>query len=305
MERSDHIWLDGSFVAWEEARVHVLTHTLHYGLGVFEGVRCYEGAGGRSAIFRLREHTERLFASAHILGIDIPFSPDQIDAACVETVRRNGLQSCYIRPLVFIGDGEMGLAAVTNPVRAAVIAWRWGSYLGEQGVREGIRVKTSSFQRFSVNSLMSKAKAVGHYVNSILAAVEARREGYDEALMLDVDGFVAECSGENIFIVKRGRVKTTPLASVLPGITRDTVMTLLEERGIACREERFTRDEVYIADEAFLTGTAAEITPIRELDGRRIGAGKPGPVTTALQAAYARVTRGEEPAYRQWLTAIS
>lgn len=303
MQRSDHIWLDGAFVAWEEARVHVLTHTLHYGLGVFEGVRCYEGAAG-SAIFRLHEHTERLFGSAHILGIEIPFSREQIDAACIETVRRNGLKSCYIRPLVFLGDGEMGLAAVDNPVRVTVIAWPWGSYLGDQGVRHGIRVKTSSFQRFSVNSLMSKAKAVGHYVNSILAAVEARRNNYDEALMLDGEGFVAECSGENIFIVKHGKVKTSPLTSVLPGITRDTAMTLLEDQGISCREERFTRDEIYIADEAFLTGTAAEITPIRELDDRRIGEGKPGPVTTALQAAYHRVTRGEDAKYRRWVAPV-
>jgi branched-chain amino acid aminotransferase len=305
MQRSDHIWLDGAFVPWDEARVHVLTHTLHYGLGVFEGIRCYEGVGGRSAIFRLRDHTERLFASAHILGIEIPFTRDQIDAACIETVRRNRLKSCYIRPLVFLGDGEMGLAAVENPVRATVIAWPWGSYLGDQGVQNGIRVKTSSFERFSVNSLMSKAKAVGHYVNSILAAVEVRRSGYDEALMLDGDGFVAECSGENIFIVKRGRVKTSPLTSVLPGITRDTVMTLLEEEGTSCREERFTRDEVYIADEAFLTGTAAEITPIRELDDRRIGSGKPGPVTTRLQALYARIIRGEESRYGEWLAPVS
>jgi branched-chain amino acid aminotransferase len=304
MQRSDVIWLDGGFVPWEEARVHVLTHTLHYGLGVFEGVRCYEGAGG-SAIFRLREHTERLFGSAHILGIEIPFTPEQINAACIETVARNRLRSCYIRPLVFLGEGEMGLAAVQNPVRAAIIAWPWGSYLGDQGVRHGIRVKTSSFQRFPVNALMSKAKAVGHYVNSILAAVESRRNGYDEALMLDIDGFVAECSGENIFIVKRGKVKTSPLTSVLPGITRDTVMTLLEERGIGCREERFSRDEVYLADEAFLTGTAAEITPIRELDDRRIGDGKPGPVTTELQAAYARVTRGEDQKYLSWLAPIA
>lgn len=305
MERSDYIWLDGEFVPWEEARVHVLTHTLHYGLGVFEGVRCYEGVGGRSAIFRLREHTDRLFASAHILGLEIPFTRDQINAACLEAVAKNRLKACYIRPLVFLGDGEMGLAAVQNPVRAAVIVWPWGSYLGDAGVRHGIRVKTSSFQRFSVNTLMSKAKAVGHYVNSILAAVEARRGGYDEALMLDVDGFVAECSGENIFIVRGGRVKTTPLTSVLPGITRDTVMTLLEDRGSPCREERFTRDEVYIADEAFLTGTAAEITPIRELDDRRIGDGKPGPVTAGLQAAYARVIRGEDPKYRAWLSVVS
>ena len=305
MQRSDYIWLDGTFVRWEEAHVHVLTHTLHYGLGVFEGVRCYEGVGGRSAIFRLREHTERLFASAHILGLEIPFSADQINTACLEAVSRNRLKSCYIRPLVFLGDGEMGLAAVQNPVRAAVIAWPWGSYLGDDGVRHGIRVKTSSFQRFPVNVLMSKAKAVGHYVNSILAAVEVRRNGYDEALMLDVDGFVAECSGENIFIVKHGRVKTSALASVLAGITRDTVMTLLEDRGVSCREERFTRDEVYIADEAFLTGTAAEITPVRELDDRRIGDGKPGPVTAALQATYGRLTRGEESKYRHWLSAIS
>jgi branched-chain amino acid aminotransferase len=304
MQRSEHIWLDGAFVPWAEARVHVLTHTLHYGLGVFEGVRCYESADGRSAIFRLREHTERLFASAHILGLDIPFTPAEISAACVESVRKNGLTSCYIRPLVFLGDGEMGLAA-ENPVRAAVAVWPWGAYLGDAGLRDGIRVKTSSFQRFAVNTLMSKAKAVGHYVNSILAAVEVRRSGYDEALMLDVDGFVAECSGENIFIVKRGAVKTSPLTSVLPGITRDTALTLLAARGVPCREERFTRDEVYIADEAFLTGTAAEITPIRELDDRRIGDGKPGPVTAALQTAYARVTRGEEPAYREWLAVVS
>ena len=304
MQRSDFIWLDGGFVPWEEARVHVLTHTLHYGLGVFEGVRCYEGAGG-SAIFRLHEHTERLFGSAHILGLEVPFTPEQINAACIETVARNRLRSCYIRPLIFLGDGEMGLAAVQNPVRATVIAWPWGSYLGDQGVRHGIRVKTSSFQRFPVNVLMSKAKAVGHYVNSILAAVESRQSGYDEALMLDVDGFVAECSGENIFIVKRGKVKTSPLASVLPGITRDTVITLLEERGIGCREERFSRDEVYLADEAFLTGTAAEITPIRELDDRRIGDGKPGPVTTELQAAYARITRGEDQKYHHWLAPIA
>jgi branched-chain amino acid aminotransferase len=303
MQRTDFIWLDGQFVRWEEAQVHVLTHTLHYGLGAFEGIRCYEGAGGRSAIFRLSEHTERLFGSAHILGLEIPFTRAQIDAACIEAVAKNGLRSCYIRPLVFLGDGEMGLAAA-NAVRVAIAVWPWGSYLGEQGVREGIRVKTSSFQRFTVNSLMSKAKAVGHYVNSILAATEARRGGYDEALMLDAEGFVAECSGENIFIVKHGKVKTSPLTSVLPGITRDTAMTLLEERGIACREERFTRDEIYLADEAFLTGTAAEVTPIRELDDRRIGPGKPGPVTVDLQAAYARAVRGEDQKTRHWLATI-
>jgi branched-chain amino acid aminotransferase len=305
MQRSEFIWLDGEFVPWDEARVHVLTHTLHYGLGVFEGVRCYEGVDGRSAIFRLREHTERLFASAHILGLEIPFTPEQINAACIEAVYKNGLKSCYIRPLVFVGDGEMGLAATGNPVRAAVVVWPWGSYLGDEGVMHGIRVKTASFQRFHVNTLMTKAKAVGHYVNSILAAVEARRGGYDEALMLDTDGFVAECSGENVFIVRRGVVKTPPLTSVLPGITRDTVMTLLADRGIPCREERFTRDEIYVADEAFLTGTAAEITPIREFDDRRIGPGRPGPITAELQAEYRALTRGERPGHQHWLAAIS
>ena len=304
MQCTEHIWLDGEFVPWAEARVHVLTHTLHYGLGVFEGVRCYEGADGRAAIFRLREHTERLFASAHILGLEIPFTPAEISAACLETVRRNRLTACYIRPLVFLGDGEMGLSA-QNRVRVAVAVWPWGTYLGDEGMRNGIRVKTSSFQRFAVNTLMSKAKAVGHYVNSILAATEARRGGYDEALLLDVDGFVAECSGENIFIVKRGIVKTSPLTSVLPGITRDTALQLLAAQSVACREERFSRDEVYIADEAFLTGTAAEITPIRELDDRRIGDGKPGPVTATLQAAYGRVTSGADAAYREWLSIVS
>lgn len=304
MQRTDHIWLDGRFVPWEAATVHVLTHTLHYGLGVFEGVRCYEGPGGVASIFRLAEHTERLFASAHIIGLEIPFSPAEINAACIETVARNGLRTCYLRPLVFLGDGEMGLSAVTNPVRVAIAAWPWGSYLGDDGVRHGIRVKTSSFQRFSVNALMSKAKVVGHYVNSILASVEVRRSGYDEALLLDAEGFVAECSGENIFIVKGGRVKTSPLTSVLPGITRDAAMTVLRDQGVECREERFTRDEVYVADEAFLTGTAAEITPIRELDDRRIGEGRPGPITQAVQAVYANAVRGEDPRYRNWLTPV-
>lgn len=305
MEKSEFIWLDGEFVAWDEARVHVLTHTLHYGFGVFEGVRCYEGVDGRSAIFRLHEHTERLFASARIIGFRIPFSPVEIDTACVEAVRKNHLKACYLRPIAFIGDGEMGLgAAVTNPVRVSIIVWPWGSYLGDDGVRHGIRVKTSSFQRFHVNTLMSKAKVVGHYVNSILASVEAREAGYDEAMLLDPDGFVAECSGENIFIVRHGLVKTTPLTSVLPGITRDTVMTLIRQRQLTLSEERFTRDEIYMADEAFLTGTAAEVTPIRELDGRPIGTGKPGPVTQALQEGYASITRGADESHRDWLTFI-
>lgn len=304
MEKTDQIWMDGKFVPWREAQVHVLTHTLHYGLGVFEGIRYYETSEGRPAIFRLAEHTERLFASCHIMGLDVPFSPEQINEACIETVRVNGLTSGYLRPLVFLGDGEMGLAAV-NPVRVAIITWPWGAYLGDAGVREGIRVKTSSFQRFHPNTFMSKAKVVGQYVNSILASVEARRAGFDEALLLDLEGFVAECSGENIFIVRKGVVKTTPLTSVLPGITRATVITLLQDQGIDWREERFTRDEVYIADEAFMTGTAAEVTPMRELDQRRIGTGKPGPITTQLQAAFTRIVRGAEPRYRSWLSAVN
>lgn len=305
MQKTEQIWMDGKFVPWDQAQVHVLTHTLHYGLGVFEGIRCYEGDAGRSAIFRLPEHTRRLFASAHIIGMKIPFSEQEISQACIDTVRINRMKSGYIRPIAFIGEGEMGLAAVHNPIRTAVVAWPWGAYLGDDGVRNGIRVRTSSFQRFHVNTLMSKAKVVGHYVNSILASMEARQGGYDEALLLDTDGFVAECSGENIFIVRDGQVKTSPLTSVLPGITRDTVMTLLRDQGVAVREDRFTRDEVYIADEAFMTGTAAEVTPIRELDGRRIGEGKPGPITKQVQEWFVRVTRGRDAKYSGWLSPVS
>jgi len=290
-------------VPWDEARVHVLTHTLHYGLGVFEGIRCYDGRSG-PAIFRLQDHTERLLASAHILGIAIPFSAAEINAACLETVRVNRLRSCYIRPLAFIGDGEMGLSAKTNKVRLTIAAWPWGSYLGDEGVKNGIRVRTSSYQRFHVNSLMSKAKAVGHYVNSILASSEARRGGYDEALLLDSQGFVAEGSGENLFIAKRGIVKTPPLTSALSGITRDTVMRLLADAGVPVVEQFFTRDEVYIADEAFFTGTAAEVTPVRELDDRQVGPGRPGPVTRDVQAQYDRVTRGEDERYTEWLAPV-
>lgn len=303
MEKSEKIWFDGRLVPWDEAQVHVLTHTLHYGLGVFEGIRCYEGQGGRSAIFRLDDHIDRLFGSAHILGIRIPFTRQQIAAACVETVQVNKLKSCYIRPIVFLGAGEMGLAAVHNPVRVAVIVWSWGAYLGEEGIRTGVRLKTSSFQRMHVNTHMTKAKAVGNYVNSILAAVEARGLGYDEALMLDTDGFVAECSGENLFIIRGGHVKTTPQTSILAGITRDSVLTLLRAGGVTVSEERFTRDEAYLADEVLMTGTAAEVTPVREIDDRQIGNGRPGPITRELQQRFQAVTRGEDPAYHRWLTA--
>jgi branched-chain amino acid aminotransferase len=301
MQQTEWIWLDGSFVRWDEARVHVLTHTLHYGLGVFEGIRCYEGHDGRSAVFRLREHVERLFRSAHVLDLPMPFSRETILDACLETVRRNALRECYLRPIAFMGDGEMGLAA-RPATRVAIAAWPWGAYLGDEGMRNGIRVKTSSFQRFHPNTLLTKAKATGHYVNSILAAREARGAGYDEALLLDVDGYVSEASGENIFIVSEGVVKTTPLPTVLAGITRHAVLALLADLGVPTREERFTRDEVYLADEAFFTGTAAEVTPIRELDDRRIGAGGPGELTRRLQGLFFSIVKGREARYQSWLT---
>ncbi len=302
MQTTDHIWLDGRLVPWSEANVHVLTHTLHYGLGVFEGIRCYRGREG-SAIFRLREHVNRLFGSAHVLELAMPWSRDEVIAACVETVRANRMEECYIRPLAFMGDGEMGLSARPK-TRLAIAVWPWGSYLGDEGLRNGIRLKTSSFQRFHPNTMMTKAKAVGNYVNSILAAREARGAGYDEALLLDVDGYVSEASGENIFIVSDGIVRTTALPTVLCGITRDAVLTMCADLGIPAREERFTRDEVYLADEAFFTGTAAEVTPIRELDGRQVGTGKPGEITARIQQLFFAAVRGEERRYAHWLTPV-
>lgn len=303
MQKSEKIWMDGRLVDWDDAKVHVLTHTLHYGVGVFEGIRCYRTTAGRSGIFRLSEHNRRLFDSAKILGLKIPFSPQEIEKACIETVRANKLDECYIRPLVFVGDAEMGVSsALSNPVRVSVAIWPWGAYLGDEGLKNGIRVMTSSYARFHVNTLMTKAKAVGHYVNSVLAACEARDAGFDEALMLDTDGYVSECSGENVFIVRRGTVKTTPLTSILEGITRGSVMQLLRESGVAVVEDRFTRDELYIADEAFLTGTAAEVTPVRELDRRPIGEGKPGEVTKLVQQKFFAILKGEDKRHEDWLT---
>ena len=299
------IWMDGKLVPWDEANVHVLTHTLHYGVGTFEGLRCYVDAEGRSAVFRLTEHVERLFDSAHILGLEIPFSHDAIVNACLEAVRANDLEECYIRPLVFVGEGDRGLHARTNPIRVAIAAWAWGAYLGEEGLLNGIRVKTSSFQRFHVNTLMTKAKAVGTYLNSILAGQEVWALGYDEALLLDTDGYVAEGPGENIFVVRRGTVKTPPLSSsLLPGITRDTALTLLREMDTPLVEERITRDEVYLADEVFFTGTAAEVTPIREVDDRKIRGETPGPLTRQLKARFDAVIKGTDPTHRDWLTYV-
>lgn len=304
VEKTQFIWLDGTFVPWEEAQVHILTHTLHYGLGAFEGIRAYACHDGKTAIFRLPEHTQRLFDSAHVTQMAIPFTQEEINQACIETLRRNALKAGYLRPLVFIGDGVMGLHPQDNPIRVAIIAWPWGTYLGEEGLRRGIRMKTSSFMRHHVNIMMTKTKTVGNYVNSILAKQEVTRVGYDEALLLDPEGYVAEGSGENIFMVKNGLLKTPPLTGILPGITRATVITLAQDLGLTVKEERFSRDELYLADEAFLTGTAAEITPVREVDDRRIGLGQPGPVTLQLQTAFFSVVKGENPRYATWLTYI-
>lgn len=293
--------MDGDFVDWDDARVHVLTHTLHYGLGVFEGIRCYNTARG-PAIFRVEEHIDRLLKSAHIFMLKVPFSRDELIRATIDTVRENGLTECYIRPIVYIGDGAMGLYVKDNPVRVSIAAWEWGSYLGEEGLQKGIRVKTSSFIRGHVNSNMTRGKVCGYYVNSQLAKREAIENGYQEALILDMDGYVSEGSGENVFIVRKGAVKTTPLTSILEGITRDSVMRIARDEGMEPVEARFTRDEVYISDEAFFTGTAAEITPIVELDSRRIGPGSPGPLTKRIQEVFFATVRGRQEKYSHWLT---
>ncbi len=303
LEASKKIWMDGKLVDWAEASVHVLTHSLHYGLSAFEGIRCYQGKGG-SAIFRLQEHVDRLFESAHITQLEIPYDRKQVADAIVETVRVNKLEACYIRPIAYIGYGAMGLYPSENPIHLAIAAWRWGAYLGEEGLTKGIKVKVSSLTRHHVNVAMTRAKISGYYVNSILAKREVKQDGYDEALMLDTEGYVSEGTGENVFIVRKGKIKTTPLTSILEGITRNTVMELARERNIPVLEERFTRDALYVADEVFLTGTAAEITPVREIDGRRVGAGKPGPVTMDLQNAFFKIVKGEDSSHKAWLTKV-
>ncbi|NIQ37490.1 MAG: branched-chain amino acid transaminase [Proteobacteria bacterium] len=301
VEKMEKIWMDGELIDWDEARVHVLTHTFHYGLGVFEGIRCYRCHDGSSAVFRLGDHIERLFHSALIAGISIPFSKEKIFEACRETLKANGLAEGYIRPIVFIGEGVMGVHPGDNPIRVSIITWPWGAYLGEEALKRGIRVKTSSYTRHHVNVMMTKAKICGNYVNSVFAKVEAVKGGYDEAVMLDTEGYVSEGSGENLFLVRKGRLKTTPLTSILEGITRHSVISIAEDLGIEVREEKFTRDELYSADEVFFTGTAAEVTPIREVDDRAIGAGAPGPITRKLQALFFDVVRGREKKYAEWL----
>ena len=284
-DRDGEIWMDGQFVDWREANIHVLTHTLHYGMGIFEGVRCYETGSG-SAIFRLKDHTQRLLNSAKIFQMNIGYSKEELMQAQLETVRRNKLKSCYIRPIVWIGSERLGIATNDNKIHMAIAAWPWGAYLGEEGLAKGIRVKTSSFARHHVNVSMVRAKASGYYINSILAHQEVCGMGYDEALLLDTEGYVSEGAGENLFIVKSGRLFTPDLASCLDGITRDSVMTIAKDFGIEIVEKRITRDEIYCADEAFFTGTAAEVTPIRELDDRSIGEGQRGPITEKIQACF-------------------
>ncbi len=301
VQKVSKIWMDGKLIPWEEANVHILTHSLHYGLAVFEGIRCYLCPDGKSAVFRLREHVDRLFDSAQIGDIKIPYSKRQISEACKETLRVNQLREGYIRPIVFIGEGVMGVYPGENPIQVAIITWSWGAYLGEEALEKGIRVKVSSYTRHHVNVMMTKAKICGNYVNSVLAKREVMKMGYDEALMLDTEGYVSEASGENIFMVKNGSLKTTPLTSILPGITRDSVIQIAKAKKIALLEERFTRDELYTAQEAFFTGTAAELTPIREVDDRMIGNGKPGPMTKELQAAFFDIVKGKNPNYREWL----
>ncbi len=297
------IWMDGKLIDGKDANVHILTHSLHYGLAVFEGIRSYTSAeenGG--AVFRLREHTARLFASAHITLMKIPFSEDEINNAIIQTLQANELRQGYVRPIAYIGAGAMGIHPGKNPIRLAIAAWDWGAYLGEDGLAKGIRIKVSSFLRHHVNSSMSKAKVTGYYVNSILSKIEAVSAGYDEALMLDTEGYVSEGSGENIFIVQDNIIKTTPPTSILKGITRDSVLQIAAHHGLTVKEERFTRDELYTADEAFFTGTAAEITPIREADNRTIGNGQPGPVTQKIQDVFFKAVKGEIAEYKDWLT---
>ena len=303
-DRDGVIWYDGEFVPWRNATTHVLTHTLHYGLGIFEGVRAYKTDRG-VAIFRLHEHTRRFFRSAKILGMSLPYPEDTINQACLEVLRRNELhEGGYLRPMAFYGSEGMGLRANNLKVHTIVAAWPWPAYLGDEGLEHGIRVRVSSFTRHHVNAAMARAKANGNYINSTLALQEALRDGFDEAILLDAQGFVAEGSGENLFLISEGVVYTPPLTSVLDGITRRTVMQLCAEEGLECREKLMTRDELYIADELFFTGTAAEVTPIREIDGRGIGHGQRGPITTRLQQRYFDVVYGREPKHEQWLSRI-
>ncbi len=301
IQKTDYIWMDGKLIKWDDARIHVLTHSLHYGVAPFEGIRAYITNGGRSAVFRLDKHVDRFFDSAHIMLMDYPYTKQEIRNAIIQTLQKNKLKAGYIRPIAFFGYGDMGLYVESNPVHIAIAAWPWGAYLGEEGLKNGIRIKISSYVRYNVNAAMSKAKISGSYVNSILAKKESKLAGYDETILLDEEGYVAEGSGENVFIVKDGVLKTPPLTSILPGITRSTIIQLAKESGIPVEETRFTRDELYIADGAFLSGTAAEITPIREVDNRKIGTGKPEAITQRIQKRFFDLVKGKDKKHKNWL----
>jgi len=303
MQKSKYIWMDGKLVAWDDAQVHVLAHGLHYGFGVFEGIRAYQRADGKSAIFRLREHMQRFIDSARLVTLPLEYSLDQLCDAVVEVCASSGLRSCYIRPIAFSGYGALGVGTLTNPTVVSIAAWPWGAYLGDEGLAKGCRIKTSTFNRPHINSQLHKGKVSGHYVNSILAKREAQADGYDEALLLDTSGYVSEASGENIFAVKGGVIYTPNFGSPqLGGITRDTVLTLAAEAGLVVREEPLTRDVLYLADEVFMVGTAAEVTPVREIDRRTIGAGARGPITERIQARYFDVVKGSDDKHLPWLT---
>jgi len=303
-ENPELIWLDGELIPWAEANVHVLTHSLHYGLGVFEGIRAYKCENGKTAVLLLKEHVKRLINSCHIAGINLPYTNNEVCDAIKLLLVKNGLDEAYIRPLVFIGNGTMGIHPKENPIRLTIAAWSWGAYLGDDGVNKGIKAKISSFTRMGVNSFMTKAKICGNYVNSIQAKIEATSLGFDEALLLDNEGYLAEGSGENIFIVRNGMIKTPPLTSILEGFTRNCILQISKDKNLTVEQQRFTRDELYIADEVFLTGTAAEITPVREIDFRQIGTGKPGEITKELQTTYFDIIRGKNDKYSEWLEYI-
>ncbi|MEZ4287809.1 MAG: branched-chain amino acid transaminase [Polyangiales bacterium] len=305
VHKVEKIWFDGELIPWENAQIHVLTHSLHYGLGVFEGIRCYKLHDGRSAIFRLDEHIRRLFDSAKIAMMPMPFSASEIVDASVQTVRANKLEECYLRPIAFMGDGAMGLGATENPTIVSVIAWPWGAYLGDEALKKGIRAKVSSFSRAGINTLMAKGKITGHYVNSVLARREVAQSGYDEAILLDPQGYVSEASGENIFIIRDGEVSTPALGgSILGGITRDTVIRVMRDMGLTVHERLISRDEMYIADEMFMVGTAAEVTPVAQVDDRDIGIGHRGPISEKVQSAYFDVVRGKKVIDERWLTYV-
>jgi branched-chain amino acid aminotransferase len=305
VDKVKKVWLDGEFIDWDEAKIHVLTHSLHYGVAAFEGVRAYRREDGATYVFRLREHIDRLFDSCKMALLVPKFTREQVMAACIETLRVNGMTDGYIRPIIFIGEGAMGIYAPTNPIRTSIIAWKWGTYLGEEALKNGIRAKISSFARLHVNVNLAKAKVTGQYVNSVIAKREAKFAGYDEAILLDTHGYVSEGSGENIFVVRKGVLHTPDLScSILEGITRDSIMTVARELGIPVVEDRMTRDQLWLADEVFFTGTAAEVTPVREIDNRTIGDGTVGPITKKVQARFFEIVRGSDNSHPEWLTRV-